>query len=80
MYAGSYGIIKDCLFRNQDMPIHQQAVLGARFFDLDTRHGSGGRLHVVRGVATGDELSVVINQSNLQNQSLTIFPIGAFNT
>ena len=41
------------------MNIHQQAVQGARFFDLDTRQGSEGQLHAVHGLANGDELSVV---------------------
>ena len=59
MCAGSYGRISSCLFRNQDMNIHQQAVQGARFFDLDTRQGSEGQLHGVHGLADGDELSEV---------------------
>ena len=41
------------------MNIHQQAVQGARFFDLDTRHGSGGRLFLVHNTAYGDELTMV---------------------
>ena len=59
MHAGSYGRINSCFFRNQDMNIHQQAVQGARFFDLDTRHGSGGRLFAVHSTAYGDELTMV---------------------
>ena len=41
------------------MNIHQQAVQGARFFDLNTRHGSGGRLFAVHSTAYGDELTMV---------------------
>ena len=41
------------------MNIYQQAVQGARFFDLDTRQGSEGQLHAVHAIADGDELSVV---------------------
>ena len=41
------------------MNIHQQAVQGPRFFDLDTRQGSEGQLHAVHGPVDGDELSVV---------------------
>ena len=56
-FAGSYG--GGCVYQNQDMTIHQQAVQGARFFDLDTRHGSDGRLYSVHSKRFGDELSVV---------------------
>ena len=59
MCAGSYGEIKSCLFRNQDMTIHEQAVQGARFFDLDTKN-LFGQLHVVHTASTGDALINVI--------------------
>ena len=59
MYAGSYGRINTCFTRNQDMNIHQQAVQGARFFDLDTKQTRTGRLFAVHSIAYGDELTVV---------------------
>ena len=59
MYVGSYGRISSCLYKNQDMNIYQQAVQSARFFDLDTNHGSGGRLFAVHSNAYGDDLNMV---------------------
>ena len=60
MSAGSYGRINSCLFKNQDMTIHKQAVQGSRFFDLDTDFAFG-ESQVVHTAATGDPLLQVIS-------------------